>query len=377
MTFHCKSIEEWFDYDVKKNITNVTIGNEVETIGNKAFYGFSSLTSIEIPNSVTTIGDRAFYGCSGLTSIDIPNSVTSIGGSAFSGCSGLTSIDIPNSVTSIGYEVFKGCTGLSSIEIPNSVTTIGDYAFEDCTGLTSIEIPTSVVNISPRAFNNTAWYNSLEDGMVYINNIAYRYKGTMPDGEKFAIKEGTRKINEYAFNGCTGMASIEIPNSVTSIGDAAFSGCRRLFELFIPNSVKNIGDYAFNGCDLLYTLWIGRGVKSIGASTFNNCTNLADVYCLADKVPDFSGYENGTIPVTLHVPAELMYDYRSHSSWNAFSKIVPLTEEEKAMGIDNISSREAEVKDVYDLGGRNINQLKQGVNIIRTKDGKTRKVLVK
>lgn len=335
------------------------------------------MTSFEIPNSVTSIGDGAFSGCSGLNSIDIPNSVTSIGERAFSYCSGLTSIEIPNSVTSIGYEVFKGCTGLSSIEIPNSVTTIGGYAFEDCTGLTSIEIPISVVNISPRAFNNTAWYNSLEDGMVYINDIAYRYKGTMPDGEKFVIKEGTRRINEYAFSGCTGMASIEIPNSVTSIGERAFSGCRRLFELFIPNSVKTIGDYAFNGCDLLYTLWIGRGVKSIGASTFNNCTNLADVYCLADKVPDFSGYENGTIPATLHVLAELMYDYRSHSSWNAFSKIVPLTEEEKAMGIEYVLLEKIEVKDVYDLSGRNINRLKNGVNVIRTKDGKTMKVWVK
>lgn len=51
----------------------------VTSIGNSAFYGFSSLTSITIPNSITTIGNDAFYFCSGLTSIAIPNSVTNIG----------------------------------------------------------------------------------------------------------------------------------------------------------------------------------------------------------------------------------------------------------------------------------------------------------
>ena len=73
-----------------------------------------------------------------ITSVTIGNSVTSVGDEAFNGCYNMTSVTIGNSVTSIGYRAFNYCTGLTSITIPNSVTSIGDQAFTGCTGLTSI-----------------------------------------------------------------------------------------------------------------------------------------------------------------------------------------------------------------------------------------------
>ena len=108
------------------------------SIGEHAFFDFSSLTSVTIPDSVTSIGNDAFYGCSDLTSITIPDSVTDIGDYAFSGCSGLTSITIPDSVTSIGEGAFYGCSGLTSITIPDSVTSIGRLVFGYCSELTTI-----------------------------------------------------------------------------------------------------------------------------------------------------------------------------------------------------------------------------------------------
>ena len=97
--------------------TNVTIPSSIEyggkqysvtSIGDQAFNG-SDLTSVTIGNNVTSIGQEAFKGCSGLTSVNIGDNVTSIGQSAFYGCSELTSVNIPNSVKYIEEATFSGC----------------------------------------------------------------------------------------------------------------------------------------------------------------------------------------------------------------------------------------------------------------------------
>ena len=215
-----------------------------------------------IPESVTSIGEAAFWGCRDLTSVSIPNSVTSIGLMAFSHCSSLTSIVvedgnpkydsrngcnaiietatntliagcsstvIPESVTSIGINAFTG-TSLTSITIPNGVTEIGVGAFLQCESLTSVTIPNSVTSIGNAAFSMTPWYDNQPDGLVYAGKVAYRYKGTMPQNTNIILEEGTLGIAGSAFDGCTGLTSITIPSSVTSIGDFAFE-CDNLISV--------------------------------------------------------------------------------------------------------------------------------------------------
>ena len=147
----CEKPSEGLDYELNENQnayyvtglgtcadTNIVIPSEYQGlpvigIGNRAFYGCTSLTSITIPDSVTSIGDSAFSNCPALTNVTIGNSVTSIGICAFIGCSALTNITIPDSVTSIGEGAFSHCSSLTSINIPYGVTNIADYAFENCT----------------------------------------------------------------------------------------------------------------------------------------------------------------------------------------------------------------------------------------------------
>ncbi len=78
-------------------------------------------------------------------------------------------------------------------------------------------------------------------------------------------------IGKGAFDCCSGLTSITIPNSVTYIGNYAFSGCSGLTSVTIPNSVTSIGDYAFLNCSGLTSVTIPNSVTSIEKYTFYGC----------------------------------------------------------------------------------------------------------
>ena len=79
-----------------------------------------------------------------------------------------------------------------------------------------------------------------------------------------------RSVNNYGtFRDCSGLTSVTIPNSVTSIGNSAFSGCSGLTSVTIPNSVTFIGEAAFVRCSGLTSVTIPNSVTTIGNNAFN------------------------------------------------------------------------------------------------------------
>ena len=91
------------------------------------------------------------------------------------------------------------------------------------------------------------------------------------------IGNSVKTIQNYAFAGCTGLTEVSIPNSVVTIGVSAFNGCIGLTSVTIGNSVFTIGGSAFNGCRNLTSLTIGNSVEEIGGNAFEGCTGLTDV----------------------------------------------------------------------------------------------------
>ena len=181
-------------------------------------------------------------------------------------------------VTSIDNYAFFHNKWLTSITIPNTVTSIGECAFVECTSLSSVNIPNTVTSIDGYAFYKTAWEDSQQDGVMYINNVLYRYKGEMLPNTEIKIKSGTISISDGAFSHCSNLTSITIPNSVISIGANAFSDCKSLTSITIPNSVTSIGGGAFGGCTSLTSITIPNSVKSIGDyRTFASCSALKSI----------------------------------------------------------------------------------------------------
>ncbi len=357
-------------------LTSIAVPNSVTSIGDEAFANCSGLTSVVIPNSVTNIENSTFYGCDKLTSITIPNSVTSIGDEAFANCSGLTNITIPNSVTSIadnafmycyaieklelncpvidswfsdkqsikeviignnvtsiGSKAFYLCSGLTSITIPNSVSNIGEYAFYGCSGITDITIPNSVTSIGERAFEGTAWYDNQPDGIVYAGNVLYKYKGTMLGDTDITIAEGTLGITGSAFQYCSGLTSITIPNSVSNIGEYAFEGCYALEKIisFIP--AENLfvpDDYAFDVVTKeTCTLYVPEGDVSAyeSAAGWNEFEHIVDfdlhftiIYVVDGEVYSTETAEYGSEVLLIDEPIREGYTF---SGWSEVPESMP------------------------------------------------------
>lgn len=288
-------------------LTSITIPDSVTSIAYHAFENCTSLTNINIPNSVTTIYDYAFYGCTSLTSITIPDSVTSIDEVAFFRCSGLTSIAVDENNTV--YDSRNNCnaiietatntliSGCKNTVITNSVTSIGDNAFYGCTGLTSIILSNSVISIGDDAFGGCSGLISIvvdENNTVYdsrnnCNAIIETATNKLISGCKnTVIPDSVTSIGNNAFDGCTGLTSINIPDGITRIGDHAFSRCTSLTKFKIPDSVTYIDWCAFYYCTGLTTITIPNGVTSINPGTFSGCSSLKSV-TIPDSVTRIAG----------------------------------------------------------------------------------------
>ena len=180
-----------------------------------------------------------------------------------------------------------------------------------------------VTSIGGSAFEGCSSLTSINipDGVTSIGNCAFEDCTSLTS---INIPDGVTSIEYDAFKGCTSLTSINIPDSVTSIGDLAFYGCSSLTSINIPDGVTSIGDWTFNGCSSLTSINIPDGVTSIGDLAFYGCSSLSSIN-IPDGVTSIGEYAfSGCSSLSsINIPNgvtkigdEAFYDCRSLTSIN-------------------------------------------------------------
>ena len=392
----------------------LTLSSNLKTIGKEAFYGCSGFTgALTFHESVTTIGADAFYNCPGFKgSLTLPNSVTTIGESAFAGCSGFTNLKLSDALSAIPKLAFSGCTNLSGeLVIPASVTEIGIYAFSSCTNLnkdsenpSQVTLPESLGKIGSYAFYlcdqiKTVNFQSLPEGISeYLGKslkkavslsdnsfISYNATGTvdaisytrkmssdwvtlilpyplkLTGSEPYRLyKIETVTVNELVLKQLDGEVGAGIPYVVKRKGSEA--------ELTFGNNDaalnvaftldKPVGNMYF--CGTFWTKDVTNGYV-IAKDRFWNVAELNKSDLVKGvKVKPFRAWLDGTSP-------------------NGASQL-SICVSDTATGIGaagTIGALNDTATEYYDLSGKRLDEPQRGVNIVRMKSGKTKKIIIK
>lgn len=181
--------------------------------------------------------------------------------------------------------------------------------------------------------NNLTWTLNRQTGVLSITGTgAMMNYSASSSGEKapwasyadsiktVRIAEGATSVGNYAFYGCTELASVTLPSSTTRIGASSFRNCSAIKSITIPNAVKEIGSYAFNSCSSLQSISIPDGVTVINMS-FGNCSSLTSVTIGSSVQSIYAGaFENCTSLQSIVLPANVKNVYN-----NAFGGCTSLT----------------------------------------------------
>ena len=400
----------WYCYSLKGDLI---IPNSVTTIGDEAFYLCSRFTgNLTLPNSVTTIGKFAFDSCSGFTgNLIIPNPVTTIGKYAFRNCSGFTNLKLSENLTVISDNAFDGCKNLSGeLIIPASVKEIGNYAFQSCTNINKnsqtpgqVTLPKSLEFIGIKVFIDCEQINSVKFQSLPIginDNIDGQQKTVSLSDDSYFTYTATGTVDaiSYTRQMSNDWGTLVLPYSLTLTGSEPY----RLYaisavsedELVLKqlegvvaagtpcvvhrNNKEAELSFEANNADI-YT---GINGSPVGDMTFNGtywAKEVTDGYVIAKdcfwNVADLMKNKPEAVKGAKVGPFRAWLDGNAAGPARLAMRIDGSTTGINTPdALDALNDAEAEY---YDLSGKRLDEPQKGVNIVRMKSGKTKKVIIK
>ena len=303
---------------------NINFDN-LESIGDYAFYNCRQMGNLELPESVSYVGQYAFANCANIKSLTLNGVLTGISRYCFYGCNSLTSVTFgekqKDSLQVIGVGAFSQCTQLRTIDLSElmNLQQMGESTFAGDTELISAKLPASLQKIPDNCFHGATQLSLLQIPAAqptalgeqilgssvpqylhirvpeesldayraeYVKVLDVEYGEGTTDRLLEKIDENTETINgiTYAYTDqgkiikkadANFTGELVIDSDVVAVADDAFAGCEGLTSVVTAVDGKvSFGDRCFKGCTGLKTLNIRASVPEWGEETFMDCTAL-------------------------------------------------------------------------------------------------------
>ena len=385
---------------------SLVIPDGVKEIGEQAFYGCTGFNgSLTLSSKLGKIGQYAFYKCTGFTgSLTLPSSVTTIGKSAFRTCCSFTKLELPNTLSVIPSQAFWDCSSLSGeLVIPASVTEIGNNAFYGCQNLSAetgrVTLPTSLKKIGDNVFLdtdniNTVNFLSLPEGIS--GSLGYKEKAVSLSDDSYISDKASGTVNEISYTRLMSndWGTLVLPYSLTLTGEESY----RLYaidkidgnELVLsriegtvaagtPCVVKRNGtetELTFGANDAELSMAISD--QNVGGLTFHGTYTTKEVnsgYVISKDC----FWNVAELMSSKHVKGAKVSPFRawlSSTSANAPAQL-SMRIDGSTTGINAIDALNDAEAEYYDLSGKRLDEPQRGVNIVRMKSGKTKKIIIK
>ena len=236
------------------HLGRVVLPAGLERLGQRAFYD-SEIRGVSFSAGcpLESLEFQAFGSCAGLTDVALPPNCVSIGERCFEKCASLAIISLRSTVRAIEYMAFGQCALLREFVIPESsqLSEIKGRAFFECSGLTDF---TAVPGSGFCAEGGILYDSSKSSIFAYLS--ANRRK-------EITIEGKVRKINKFAFQLAANLERVVIPASVGEIGFQAFDGCSGIASLQILSTTLTVEKEAFRGCVALRcdSVEVGGGIS--------------------------------------------------------------------------------------------------------------------
>lgn len=291
--------------------------DSVKIMGRDMFWRCSSITNIHFPSEVEVLGVMTCFGCVELESVDLPSKLIAISNTCFSGCSNLVIDELPDSLEAIGGSAFNGCQKMPCLELPRSLSYIENGAFSGCPLFNELIVDPDNTNFVVEA---GVLYNSAETGIAYVldDAIITSLPDTLTEIPYGAfscrtialdsLPPSVRRIGDFAFANCKVGKRLSLPTELEYIGKQAFyrSGLLLADDIAL-NAVDSLPDQAFEGCTGIRTLELNKVGIVIGNNVFNGCTGLESLTLPSMVSIGIRAFIGCTALKELHIPPDFVH----------------------------------------------------------------------